>query len=277
MKWIVGVDLRHGCDGALGWARWVRKRDRNIEFLAAHAMEVPKGLLIPSVDMVAEHVTKYVSQRIADVEVRVLEEQPPEVALAHAIAIHGADALAIGRRATRDGDGLVRLGAVARRLLRKLPAPILVCPPDLRSEDIPEGPVLVCVQPNAEGAAALRFGRQVAKTAGLPLQALTVLPPIYPLGVSYLPAPTNGADEHERRENAMREWLAEQPGDGVELMVSDGPVVPTILQAADAVQACMIVCGSRLLSAVERFFNTSVGTALAGSARVPVAVVPPST
>ena len=278
MKWIVGVDLRHGCDGALSWARWARKRDASIELLAAHAMELPKGLVIPNPETVAEHVEKYVGERIADVEVRVLEQQPSEAALAHAVGTHGADALAIGRRAPRDGDGLVRLGAVARRLLRKLPSPVLVCPPDLRSEHIPSGPILVCVQANAESAAALDFGRRVAKATGTPVQAITVLPPMYPYphAISYLPAPTYGGDEHDERESAVRDWLAEQPGEGVKLTVADGPVVPTILQASDELQASMIVCGSRLLSAVERFFNTSVGTALAGSARVPVAVVPPT-
>lgn len=275
MKWIIAVDLGESCEGALGWARWLRTSDADAHLVVAHAVDIATSLAPPRAEVVMRHVRKFVQTRLPEVEMRVLEERPPEDALAHALPIHAADALVIGRRAPRDGDAIVRLGAVARRLLRRLPAPVLVCPPDIVGAEVASGPVLVCVDGEGD-ASALAFGRALADATGLPLQAITVSPPAHPSGVTYLPTPAHTVGEDQAHEAAVRAWLAEQPGEPVELLVASGRVIPSILRVSDEVGASMLVCGSRLLSTTERIFNTSVGTALAATARIPVAVVPPT-
>ncbi len=275
MKWMVAVDLGDSCEGALGWARWLRTSDPEAELLVVHAVDIA-SLAPPRAQTVMRHVEKFVQTRLPEVEMRVLEERPPEDALAHAMSVHAADALVIGRRASRDGDAIVRLGAVARRLLRRLPAPVLVCPPDLVGAEVPTGPVLVCLDAQGSDASTLAFGRALADATGLPLQAITVVPPLFPTGVTYEPTPAHAAGAGEPPEAPVQAWLAEQPGDPVELLVATGRVIPAVLRASEEVGASVLVCGSRLLSARERIVNTSVGTALAAMARIPVAVVPPT-
>ncbi len=276
MKWMVAVDLDESCEGALGWARWLRTSDADAQLVVAHAVDIVTNLAPPRAQTVMRHVREFVQTRLPEVEMRVLEERPPEAALARALSIHAADALVIGRRATRDGGSIVRLGPVARRLLRRLPGPVLVCPPDMVGAEVAAGPVLVCVDGEGEDASALAFGRALADATGLPLQAITVSPPAFASGVTYLPTAAHTVGIDERHEASVRAWLAEQPGEPVELLVASGRVIPSILRASDEVGASMLVCGSRLLSATERIFNTSVGTALAATARIPVAVVPPT-
>ncbi len=276
MKWLVAVDLEESREGALGWARWMRTCDADAQLVVVHAVDVATSLALPRAQTVMRHVKKFVQTRLPEVEMRVLEQRPPEDALGRAVSIHAADALVLGRRASRDEDAIVRLGAVARRVLRRLPAPVLVCPPDMVGAEIPNGPILVCVDRDGLAASALAFGRALADATGLPLQAITAVPPAFPSGVTYLPTAAHTAGDPAGDEAEVRAWLTEQPGDPVELLVAEGRVLPAILRASEDVGASMLVCGSRLLSAGERIFNTSVGTALAATARVPVAVVPPT-
>jgi len=276
MKWVVAVDLGESCEGALGWARWLRTSDADAHLVVAHAVDIVTNLAPPRAQTVMRHVREFVQPRLPEVEMRVLEERPPEDALARVLSIHAADVLVIGRRAPRDGDDLVRLGAVARRLLRRLPGPVLVCPPDMVGAEVASGPVLVCVDGQGGDASALAFGRELADATGLPLRAITVSPPAFAAGVTYQPTPAHTVGMDEMHEAAVRAWLAEQPGDPVELLVASGRVIPSILRASDELRASMLVCGSRLLTTAERVFNTSVGTALAATARIPVAVVPPT-
>jgi len=280
MKWLIGVDLRHGCEGALAFASWLRKRQPDTALVAMHALEIPKGRIpvIPDLDTVNRYVDTFVHKHLPDADVRLFEEQPAENALARAVSVHQTDAMVIGRRSPRDRDTLIRLGAVARRLLRRLPAPIVVCPPDLAEGDVGAGPIVVAVQPDAAGAAALAFARSVAAQTGRAIEAVHVVRSGFPTGISYLPTPNYDGEARERAEAEVRTWLATLPGgDAVELSFPDDPVIPAILDRAEALDACMLVCGSRLLSTIDRIVHTSVGSTLAGGSRIPVAVVPPST
>ncbi len=278
MKWMVGVDLRHGSEGALHWAQWVRGRDSEAEFLAMHAVEIPKGRIgvTPDLELVSRYVHRFVEQRLPGVEVRLFEELPPDEALTRGVAVHRADAMVIGRRSPVQDDTLVRLGAVARRVLRRLVVPTVICPPDLSPDEIRSGPVVVAVRPDDHSAAALAFARTLAGDVGRELAVVSVLPPPFPPGVSYLPAPAYQRDEVDAAEVALRRWLAGQPGPALEPMIGEGSAIPTLLRACDELQATAIVCGSRMLSAVERITQTSVGATLAGTAPIPVVLVPPA-
>ena len=56
--------------------------------------------------------------------------------------------------------------------------------------------------------------------------------------------------------------------------VVSGAPASKLIEVAKVSGACMIVVGSRGLKAVERMFISSVGSEIASSAPVPVAVVP---
>ena len=279
MKWLIGVDLRHGCEGALAFASWLRKHKPETDLVAMHAIEIPKGRIpvIPDLNTVSDYVDMFVHKHLPDAEVRLFEEQPAEDALARAVSVHQADALVIGRRSPRDRDTLIRLGAVARRLLRRLPSPIIVCPPDLKEGEIGKGPIVAAVQPDAAGASALAFARSVAAQTGRSITAVSVVQRAFPVGISYLPTAGYDGEARERTESEVRTWLATIPGgDAIDVMFPDDPVIPAIVDTAEELDASLLVCGSRLLSTVDRIVHTSIGSTLAGGARMPVAVVPPA-
>lgn len=66
---------------------------------------------------------------------------------------------------------MIRLGRVARRILRRLGAPVLVVPPDLRAEQIGGGPVTALTSVSADSARACRFAADLAARLGRPLAA----------------------------------------------------------------------------------------------------------
>ncbi|NJK31386.1 MAG: universal stress protein, partial [Deltaproteobacteria bacterium] len=82
------------------------------------------------------------------------------------------DALLVGRRARRDEDPIVRLGEVTRRVVRKLPAPVIVVPPDFGDDArdlLGSGPIILAtdLSDHCIAAAPLRQadGRPARATA----------------------------------------------------------------------------------------------------------------
>lgn len=278
MKWLVGIDLKPDCAGALAWLSWCHAwTGEPPDALALHAVEWPAVEAYPSpeLEVVQEGVQSFLHERGHALEARVVEGREPADALAHAMSLHGADILVIGRRASRDGDDLVRLGGVARRLLRQLPTPLVVCPPDLRAQDVPEGPIMLAIQPGSRFEQALRFARQLSVSLRRPLIAVSAVPPAFPTGVTYLPTPRYDGGRRDQALAHLQDWLATMEMPDVETRVEEGPTVSTLWRIAEDEGACLIVTGSRLLTVSERFTRSSVGTTLASVARVPVAVVPP--
>lgn len=147
------------------------------------------GLALPDLNVVSDSVHKFVDAGLPGFDVRLIEERRPDEVLTRAMSLHRADAMQIRRRSPAEDDALVRLGAVARRLLRTFVAPVIVCPPDLTAETIRPGAVVVAVRPDDASAAALRFAQELAKRSGRELAVVSVLPPPFPAGVSYLAAP----------------------------------------------------------------------------------------
>jgi nucleotide-binding universal stress UspA family protein len=277
MKWIVGLDFRPSCVGALEWVQWLRERGGAAqEAVAAHVVEIPPGWVGPMLGAarIEEDARRFLGECGVELDVRVLEMMTPVEGLAHAVAVHRADAIAIGRRSTIEGDEIIRLGRVARRLLRRLPAPVAICPADLEPTMLPAGPVLVAIAPAAPSSAAVHFGRALASSLGREVVLGSVLPPAFPTGITYVAAPAYRGEDNEVIRAELTQWLAEQ-GIGEAPVVSEGPVVPRLLELASELRACAIVCGSRLLSATDRITHTSIGTTLAGIARIPVIAVPP--
>lgn len=192
---------------------------------------------------------------------------------------HGSTALLISRRAASHKPiAFPRLGAVARRLLRRLKVPVIVAPPDLLGSQIGDGPVLVAVDFEDSSRRAIEWARPVADTLQrkLVLIHLTDMPdPIGYIGLiqteRWEALTTEILDRGRER---MDQFVRAHQLDGIETVVERGPVLPGLIDYAETSHACMVVCGSGHHGLLHRVIVPSVASETAGISSVPVAVVP---
>lgn len=193
-------------------------------------------------------------------DLRVIIDTNAPHAIAEAADQYAADVVLIGRRAKRFDASFIRLGSVARRILRVLPTTILTVPPDVRSEDLGDGPILLATDltPSSEGAA--RFSRRLARHTGRPLRVLH--------------AASDSSSPPDEVEDALRRWCEDHDLDDATLCVREGEPADIVFAEANACRPLCVAVGSRRLSMVERVFETSVGSTLSARARWPVSVSP---
>lgn len=189
----------------------------------------------------------------------------------------GADGLIIGRQARAGSHRLVRLGRVARRLVRRLPAVTVVAPPELQGATIGSGPIMLATDLGPHGGPAAAFARSFAQATGRELVVAHVVPEATS-APAFLPAATVqqfyeqiGLD----RQRDLQGWLRDHGLEGHASVVAEGDVVDRLVGMAANEGAPLIVCGSRGLDPVERVFTSSIATYLACHAPCAVAIVPP--
>jgi nucleotide-binding universal stress UspA family protein len=186
--------------------------------------------------------------------------------------------LVIGRRAKSGQDRIVRLGRVARRLLRTLPCPVLVTPPDLDPSGLGAGPIIAATDAREDSRSACALAARLAERLGRKLLLAHVVPMPEGWGGSYLPRDSVArvtAELQASGEIELERWAKSEGLHGHAAVVLQGGVLARVLALADEVAAPMIVVGSHELGPVPRFFVASVGSELAAMATVPVLVVPP--
>ncbi len=201
MRWVVGLDLRPESQGAVHFGVW----------LAKQMHEQPRQSLI-GVHVVEQESTFPILRYHAEEEVRLgaieAGKRAVEAAmatewvgephvvlgttaddrLASVVPLYRADGLILGRQAKAGEDRLVRLGRVARRLLRRLPVPIFVVPPDLLASDLREGPVIVATDLQDDSVAAGHFGQMLASRLSREIVLAHVVPTPENVGVvAYIP------------------------------------------------------------------------------------------
>lgn len=288
MKWVVGVDLLPDSQGALEFVAWLHAvgavgagQVHGLCILEEAAFFTVRGEARTRVE---EGVREALAAMADASEAR---EAIGELDARIAGSVHGAlgelarshDAvLVIGRQARRGETSLVRLGKTARRLLRNLPVPVTVVPPDLKQGEIPDGPVLVAADVTEESLSAVSFARAYGSSIGRPVRVVHVLPTVEAIGFEYL-SPARSAElrhEYGQRARATFDRFVEtnQIGD-LSVSMLPGPVIESMLEVAKTERACSIVCGSRSLGVAARVLSASIGSELAASASVPVIVVPP--
>ncbi len=291
MKWIIGVDLRETATGALQFAQWLARhatRPARHDFVPVHVLE--ESYLL--------QVLRYTDE--AEVEAKALADArhqldraelgrvaaPPRVtrgvaadeALVRELETVQADALVIGRQAPSHERHFVRLGRVARRLVRRLPCPIVVAPPDLRADRIGGGPIVVATDLEETCGSAVRFAQRLAHASARSLVVAHIIPHELE-SARYVPSTTVeqfysqvGLDrQHDLQAWKVRHGLADAAS-----VVAHGDIVARLTAIAEVEGAPMIVCGSRGLSSVERVFATSVATDLSCWAECAIAIVPPA-
>jgi nucleotide-binding universal stress UspA family protein len=289
-KWILGLDLREGAEGPLVFARWLQAAlsSNNVPAILEpiHVLEQDQLGLLASADRreeaigLAEDAVAKTLERSGDATplegVRLVEVGSPEDVLAHSAS--GSDGLLIGRLAPRGKDRILRLGGVARRLLRRLPVPTWVVPPDLAAAQIGKGPIILGCDAHEDSLGATRYALRMADLLRREVILAHVVPMPYGWSIGYLPPESVKqvrADLRTRGERTLERWATQHGIVGLRGVVTEGIVPEELARLATTDDALMIVTGSRKLNALERLFVTSVGSELAASASCPVVVVPP--
>jgi hypothetical protein len=257
MDWITGIDMRHHGAGAIHFSAWLARASRAAEgerFVPVHVLEDEHLRFV----LRLHHLDEVV--RAARAAARAALEQAdaptafadPEVVtgglaadgLAAALRARGAAGIVVGRVARSEAHGLVRLGQVARALVRDLPAPIVVVPPDVGVAGIGDGPV-VALTALRESSPACRFGEDLARRTGRPLAIVHVVAP--PDDVSYLVRGTLEQIARERRAEAERDleaWVRAHHLAPATARVLEGDVVGAALAFARAQRAPLLVAGA---------------------------------
>lgn len=274
--WILGLDLSPRSHGVLVLAQWLRSGGAAV--LGLHVLEAWASPFIAAAEDVATRVREAVAERCAHLGIAPLTsvavEVEPRAEDGLLRAATAAAGLVIGRAAPRGEQPLVRLGSAARRVLRALPGPVIVVPPDLAA--IAAGPIVLATDLGPSSDAALRFAVALAAAQGRELELLHIGEPrhsdlIDELDPDWLREREiyRGGVEAQAAAWAARHGLAGRP-----LHVLFGDRAGEIAAAAARLDAAIVVTGSRRLSLAGRLFSTSTASALAGLAACPVAVVP---
>lgn len=281
--WIIGVDLRPRSDGAVRFGAWLHAQaSEDVKLLGVHVLEHDDDRHVDGREQAqvsTEEVLERAGVRAAFAGVEVVAADRPETALESIQRAEAARGVIIGRRAAGASDALIRLGSVARRVLRRLVAPTFVVPPDLADAQIGAGPIVVAVTPDEASVGAVRFARRLATELRRSLVYVTVVS----TSVDFIPPVQLDAVLAERAAQKVRAaealtqaWLLEQ-GVRERLVVRRGDVLTQIQAAAVELAAPFVVCGSRQMSAIERVFGLSIASELAAVATLPVLVVPSDT
>lgn len=274
--WIIGLDLSPRSTGVFVLAEWLRSGGAQV--LGVHVLEAWATPFLAAAEDVATRVQAAVEERCAHLGVAPLSGVSVEIrpraedGLLHAATL-GAG-LVIGRAALRGEQSLVRLGSAARRVLRALPGPVIVVPPDLPA--IAAGPIVLATDLGSSSDAAARFAIELAARQGRALELLHIGEPRHSDLIDELD-PDWLREREIYRSGVAAQAAAWAAGHGLAdrpLHVLFGDRAGEIAAAAARLDAALIVTGSRRLGLVGRLFSTSTASALCGLAVGPVAVVP---
>lgn len=294
MRWVVGLDLRPHSHGAINFASWLHEHDRGGELgheLIIEGLHLVDSAVLELPDTpsrteilgnakraaLAALVARKAAEAFAHVD--AVEARDLVDTLAAAGALAHTTGVIVGRRAKGEDLALVRLGRVARRLLRRLDSPVFVVPPDLEREHIGPGPIVCAVTLDDQGVEVARFGERLGRAIGRGTRLVHVHDPGSPIGIEYLPEGTWDNYHHrqaEERAGALARWRDANDLQA-KVVTAHGQTVPKLITSARELDACMILCGSRRLSLAQRMWTSSIGSTLAAAAHLPVGVIPTTT
>lgn len=275
--WILGLDLHDKSRGALAFAAWLREVGE-LPIVGVHILEDWVRALAdedPTPALLAEARRQVAAAGLEEID--GLEVRQAEHATAGLLAACvSAGGLVLGRAAATTSKAMFRLGRVARRVLRRLPCPVVVVPPDLTSVDI--GPILLATDLGPASEAATRFARELAVRCGHSVELMHVGEDRYGDLIDELQPGWLAARERLRAatREAVDRWAAAHDLGAVTRHVIHGDPIEAIITTATHRRAAMVVVGSRHLSAAGRVFSGSTASALAAFAGCPVCVVPQS-
>jgi nucleotide-binding universal stress UspA family protein len=286
MRIVLGMDLRSGSTGALRFARWLVDTGACSleEVLAVHVIEMDH--LLAAVrpfgpGTLPERLLPVMRESLDEVglgvRAEVLEADDAEHALTEVVERHRAQMLVVGRRGSP--SSFVRLGRVARRLLRALPTAVAIVPPEIRAAPgagLGPGPILLASDVGVTSAPATAFARDLAETTGAGLAAVHVVPTQHEPHTAYDRVGVEHVPDDElvaTRARSFAAWREQQAVAEAQPILERGELVESIIAAAERTGAPLIVCGSRRLPVAQRLFVSSVSSTLSGLAQCPVVTV----
>lgn len=288
MRWLVGIDFNDRCSGALHMAAWMRGHARTTspqEFVAVHVLpERLRRMMVREATLDAPAMAVDSMRRAAAdsgvgdpfSEFRADWALSADEGLALAAATGEATGILVGRASGVEDSLLAHLGGVARRLLRRLPAPVMVIPPDLTSADIGHGPIVLATDLDSASISAAGMASRLSLALDRELilvnveETLRHVPAFAP--EAYIPLTLI-----KRRTAAdVLAWMSGLGLDSTPMRarVAEGRRVSALLDAARECGAPLIVCGSRCLSLPQRIFASSTASELARRGDRAVLVVP---
>ena len=286
MRWIIGVDLRERCGGALRFGAWLASVAPGEAPVPVHVIEEEHLLLLlryRHLDEVLAETRDAAARAVAAEgctarlpEVRIVQGREAEEALAQAVAAESAGGIIVGRIARSGARPLVRLGSVARRLVRHLPAPTVLVPPDLG--EVGRGPVVALTSLEPDALRACLFARDLARTLSRGLVVLHAVPDPAEAAAYGLPGDAVEAIRAETMRAArerLAAWLAAAGVDAESAEARMGDAAEQGLALVRERDAALVVTGARRRHSAQRLYAPSVGRALAAAAPSPVAIVPP--
>lgn len=291
MRWIVGLDLERRSAGALQFVRWLARESRAADgehFVGVHVLEEEHLELVlryhhldhvlSSARAAAEESLRHGGADALVPDVEVIQGLEAAESLREAVRSRGADGLIVGRAAPgAAGVRIVRLGRVARRLLRAVPVPVAVVPPDVRTEALGDGPLVALVRLDARSARTAAFAAGLAGRLGRPLALVYVIPPTVEQAAPYFPPHLGeqlAAEQRARGEQALAAWLASAGITAQLTAVVQGNPVDAALDFAAAHRSPLLVVGARPLHGVATVLASGTASVLASVAPLPVVVVP---
>ncbi|MFO0583919.1 MAG: universal stress protein [Anaeromyxobacter sp.] len=292
MRWIIGLDLRPRSVGALRFASWLGAESAPREperFVAVHVLE-------------EEHLRAALrSQHLSEVEAaargqvrRLLDEEDPEGRIVEVEVVQSthadeglraervsrkADGAIIGRLAGADERRIVRLGRVARRLLRDPPGPTFVVPPDLRRGAVGSGPVVALTSLDADAEAACDLAAALAARLGRPLDLVHVVPHLAASSPEFVPAALLAEETAvlvAQGEKDLAAWIRARGLHPSRTHVLRGDLFDAAVLHAEQARAPFLVVGVHVRGGLERLVSPSIASELAATSTLPVLVVPAS-
>jgi nucleotide-binding universal stress UspA family protein len=293
-RWIVGMDLRPRSQGAIDFGAWLVRSGgvatgHRDDLVGIHVLEeehLRSALRYHHLDELVSTAREAAERmlgerRVSDCyrEVRIVQGGNAAKSLDAARVYHHAHGIIIGRSATKESRAVVRLGKIARRVLRGSTSPTFVVPPDWQPPTTGAGPVLAAIDLAEDCERATTFAIDLSRRLSSPLLLAHVVPLPEDYGAHYLPEHSMNELRREHQaegEVALAEWASKRQLIDAERLVLQGGVVHSLIDAAQARNASLIVVGSRRLSMFERFLLSSIGSELAAAASCPVCIVPPT-
>jgi nucleotide-binding universal stress UspA family protein len=278
--WLVGIEPSARSSGAVHFARWLR-RSLHVRVAGVYVTEL--WMLMLSEPGAAQFLAtarasaeswlatmKAGSDDAAFDTVESAEAMDPEGELC--ARGQGALGIVVGRHPTRE-RGWIRLGRVTRRLLRNLPAPVVVAPPELTADDF-AGPVIVATDLRPASVGAARFAVAFARQAQRPLVCVHVAQPRWSEDAELAPELLSLREAYRARSGRdARNWAADYCPDA-QVVIGYGDPAEVLSAMARQRGASLLVLGSGRPGLIERIFVGSTASAVASAASCAVAIVP---
>jgi nucleotide-binding universal stress UspA family protein len=271
---VVATDLHGQADAALEYARKLATA-YGARIVLAHGLD---PLEYASVDAVPGRVLSELNAKARGVLEKLSADLLQEGIHSHSEVREGAVAemlvdvarqydaglIVIGSEG-REGAGPVVVGAIAERLVRLAPCPVMAVAADWNAgphRPTPGGPVLLAIERNEAAQDAASAACSLAETFSRPLLVLHVRTP-EEIATSLNPQATH-VDEygiHPRRGLLIQE------------IVKDGNTPNAVAEAIEQHHPCILVLGVKRTSGTPGPHGTAF--ALMSRSRVPVLCVPP--